>query len=144
MVFKNIFIDKKLVTISTVRFNMLNMVNCIIQETEAEKVLEKLHQECDWLSGRNRWSVNIITKLDDVDALHGLNSKHRKSYSKFISGMTFISGLGKMKQSLDGIDKVQVLWRRFLTMLTHTTRSKIDPLCDLSIIEKLNYIVHKK
>lgn len=47
----------------------------------------------------------------------------------------------KMKQSLVGIDKV--LWRRFLTMLTHSTRTKIDPLCDLSISEKLNYIVHK-
>ena len=29
---------EKLVTISTIRLNMWNMVNCIIQEIEAEKV----------------------------------------------------------------------------------------------------------
>ena len=48
------FIDKKLVTISAIRLNMLNMANCIIQETEAEIVHVKFRQECDRLCGRNR------------------------------------------------------------------------------------------
>ena len=49
MVFKNIFIDKKLVTISAIWLNMLNMANCIIQETEAEIVHVKFRQEWEVL-----------------------------------------------------------------------------------------------